>query len=513
MPDENGFYQLTPTKYTTRAYLKRSTDKQIIFRHGHIAICDYRMGDNPEFEKSLSVFDERRWRYNMKGGHYVPELHEFRINRGFNPEQLAKFFKGYQIIVENDAYPADKVDIQLLAPPKDDLQRVGITFICSQGEYKRNARYTQQLIDADTGSGKTYLGTAATCFFSARTLIIVPLTILVEQWKESYLKFTSLSEDEILVVQGSHMCKKIAAGKYEDVKVFIMLADTISSFQKRYGDLETIEMFRAMNVYLKIVDEIHKEMKLITMIEALTNYHMNLYMSATPGRAASKENWIFKTCFWNIPHFGSKFKVQEEKHINIIVKTYRFIPTPQQIKQMVDQRKGWLNPKSYESVLLNAPQSQTEDFLNSLKNMLKWAKGLLKEGNKILILSETIDGTACMQAIAEELFPGQTSRYYGTMKPSEKKKGKQGTVICATTSSFGTGADVPGIQFVINITTYANKIAASQLPGRARPLTDGTQVWYCELVNMSYKKTIRQYEKRKPDLIKKSRTGKIMVVT
>ena len=53
MPDENGFYKLTPTKYTTRAYLKRSTDKQIIFRHGHIAICDYRMGDNPEFEKSL----------------------------------------------------------------------------------------------------------------------------------------------------------------------------------------------------------------------------------------------------------------------------------------------------------------------------------------------------------------------------------------------------------------------------------------------------------------------------
>lgn len=513
LPEMTEFYQLNPTKYTTKALLQRTNDHCIIFRHGHIAITGYRMGDNREFEKALSVYDEVRWKYELKGGYYVPELREFRVNRAFNPELLAKYFKGYQIKVENDAYPADKVDIKLLAPPKDDLQRVGITFMCSQGEYKRNARYTQQLIDADTGSGKTYLGAAASCFFSARTLVIVPLTILVEQWKASYMDFTSITEDEILVVQGSGTCKKIMDGKYKHKKIFIMLADTISSFNKRYGDLETIELLRSMNVYLKIVDEIHKEMKLISMIEALSNFHMNLYMSATPGRAASKENWIFKSCFWNIPHFGAKFKVQEEKHINIMVKTYRFVPDPKQIKQMVNQRKGWLNSKAYESVLLSAPQYQSEDFLNSLKGMIKWAKGLLKDGNKILILSETIDGTACMQAIAEEFFPGKTSRYYGTMKPAEKKKGKDGTVICATTTSFGTGADVPGIQFVINITTYANSIAASQLPGRARALKDGTQTWYIELVNMSYKKTIKQYEKRKPFLLKKSKTGKIMVVT
>lgn len=513
MPDENGFYQLNPIKYTTRALLKRSNDKSIVFRHGHIAITGYRMGDNKEFEKALSVFDEVRWKYELKGGYYIPELHEFRINRGFNPEVLAKYFKGYEVKVENDAYPSDKVDIQLLTPPKDDLQRVGLTFMCSQGEYKRNARYTQQLIDADTGSGKTFLGAASSCFLSARTLIVIPFTVLADQWKNTYLSFTSLTEDEILVVQGSDMCKKIINGKYKNVKVFIMLSDTISSFCKRYGNLETIEFLRSMNVYVKIVDEIHKDMKAISMIEALSNFHMNYYMSATPGRADRKENWIFKMGFWNVPHFGSKFKVQEEKHINVMVKTYRFLPTSAQIKKMVNQRKGWLNPKAYETVLLTAPQEQSEDFLNSLKAMLKWAKGLLKDGNKILILSETIDGTGCMQGIAEEVFPGKTSRYYGTMKTADKKAGLQGTVICATTTSLGTGADIPGIQFVFNITTYANKIAASQLPGRARPLKDGTPVWYCELVNMSYMKTVRQYEKRKPDLIKKSKTGKIMVVT
>lgn len=512
MSDEQGFYQLNPIKYTTKAFLNRTENKTLVFRHGHVAITGYRLGDNPEFEKSLSIFNESRWKYELKGGYYIPELREFRVNRAFNHEQLAKFFRGYKIIVENDAYPADKVDIKLLTPPKDDQQLVGITFMCSQGEYKRNARYTQQMIDCDTGSGKTFLGAASSCFMSARTLIIVPLTVLIDQWKETYTKFTDVSEDEILVAQGSKTCRKIANGDYTDKKIFIMLGDTIGSYQKKYGDLDTIEMLRATGAYIKIVDEIHKDMKLISMIEALSNFHMNFYMSATPGRADRKENWIFKTCFWNMPHFGSKFKVQEEKHINILIKTYRFIPTQQQIKRMVNPRKGWLSPKAYETELLSAPESQSEDFITSLKNMLKWCKGLLKDGNKILILCETIDGTACMQGIAKELFP-EASRYYGGMKKDDKLKAKESNCICGTSMSLGTGADIPGIQFVINIGTYTNMISASQLPGRARPLADGTDVWYIELVNMSYQKTLRQYEKRKPFLIKKSKSGKIMVVT
>lgn len=508
----DSFFQLIPKTYSVKAVLNRVHDKALIFRHGHIAITDYRLGDNPEFEKALSVFDEMRWKYELKGGYYIPELKEFRVNRGYDLGVLAGFFQGYDVRVENDAYPSDKVKIDLMAAPRDDFQRVGLTFMCSQEEYRKNARYTQMLIDADTGDGKTYLGVATGCFMQARTIVFVPIEAVMQQWKESYLKFTSLKEDEVKIVQGSNTCRKILEGKYKDVKVFIFSVDTVVSFCERFGPLETIDMLRATNCYMKIVDEVHKDMKAVAMIEALCNFHMNYYMSATPGRTQSKENWIFKTSYKNVPKFGSKFKVQEEKHINILVKKYKFAPTAAQISRMVQKRKGWLNGKSYERELLAAPDDQKADFLDSIRAMLTWSKKFLKEGNKILILCETIDGTAVLKDIAEEIYPGDVARYYGSLTKAEKEIARGSRVICATVSSLGTGADIPGIQHVHNITTYANWISVIQTAGRARKLKDGTQVFYIEYVNFGYLKTIRQYEKRKPTLLKKSRTGKIMLI-
>lgn len=509
----DNFYQLIPKRQTVKMRLNKVKDNAIIFRHGHIAITNYELGQNREFEKSLSIWNELLWRYEQVAGYYIPELKEFRLPRGYNTEQLAQFFKGYNVRVDNDSvYPADKVKIDLLAPPRDDEQRVGLSFLCCQGDFKKNARYTTLMLDMFVGSGKTYTAVAATCFMSARVLIVVPFSKLLSQWKESFMQFTSLKEDDILIVQGSDMCKKIIDGKYKNVKVFITICDTLDAFNKRYGDLETIELFRSMNAYIKIVDEVHRDIKIVSMIEALGNFHMNFYMSATPGRTQKKENWIFKTCFFHVPKFGSKFKTKEEKHLNVIVKRYTFVPTPAQVSRMVHRQKKWLNGKSYEKELIHAPDEQKSDFVTSLKAMLKWSRGLLKEGNKILILCETIDGTEFIRHIADEIFPNKCSRYYGQMKDSEQTEALKATVICATISSLGTGADIPGIQHVYNITTYSSQITAVQTAGRGRKLKDNVSVFYIEMVNMSYMKTLRQYEKRKPNLIKISKTGKIMVI-
>ena len=512
----NNFYELKPAKHTVKLLLNKIHDTAIIFRHGHIAITNYKLGDNPEFEKSLSVYDEIRWKYTRVAGYYVADLHEFRIPRGYNIGMLSKFFNktnGYTVRVDNDSvYPSDVIDINLMVPPRDDEQRVGLSFLCSQGEFKNNAKFTTLMLDMNTGSGKTYTTVAATAFMHARTVIVVPFSKLLDQWKESYINFTSLEEDDILIVQGSKMCKKIIDGKYKNKKVFIFLSDTIDAFNKTYGDLETIELFRSTNAYVKIIDEIHCDMKIISMVEALSNFRMNFYASASPGRTNKKENWIFNTCFMHVPKFGSNFKTKEEKHLNIVIKQYKFTPTAAQISRMVHKQKKWLNSKSYEKELICSPEDQKIDFVTSIKTMLKWSKKLLKPGNKILILSETIDATLFLQQIAEEYFPGDTSRYYGQLSQTEKDEALTKSIICATISSLGTGADIPGVQHVYNITTYTSQITTAQVSGRGRKLKDGTMVFYIEFVNVGYLKTLRQYEKRKPNLIKLSKTGKLLVI-
>lgn len=874
MAKDIGFIELKPRSYALEKRLNRAKSSEIRFRHGHIAITNYKLGDNYEFEKSLSTWDKMSFKYNLIGGYYVKALKEFRINRGYDMSLLNRFFPHYPMIVENDAYPTDRIDVDLYAEPRSDFQRVALTFMASQGEFTRNAKFTQQIIDADTGDGKcqpddtliptpkgykrldqlkvgdkvfniegkpvevlaifpqkgkkdtyevtlkdgrttrcndehlwyvsdkygkmrvlplseimkdyktvkidkkgvsheshkyyvplpkpvqykekelpvhpyvlgaligngvltegaltissgnlyvpaevaeligfpasfrrcdnysyhfvkyhttdktskdrqwyvqtkdffkdlpemidqrshtkhipdiykyntvenrwlllqglmdtdghiskdkyqlryttvskrlkddiveivrslglavtvnkdsrtkkykysdcytiyikcpdslkpkffranpknlkrakecakfyhtkarndaltivdikkvkptkqrciliddplhvyvsenfipthnTYCGVASTAFLSSKTLIIVPFSKLMNQWKESFLNFTSIPEDRIMLVQGGKACEKILEGKCKDKWVFIMMIDTLASFNKTHGDLATIDLLRMTRAHTKIVDEIHKDMKTVSMVEALSNFRMNYYMSASPGRSDQKENWIFKSLFKNVPRFGSSFKMQDEKHINIMIKKYEFCPTQKQINRMVNMKVG-MNTKAYERELVYAAPDQQQSFNNALRVMLNWSKGLVKGDHKILILAQSIDFLEYIKNIADEVFPGETALYHGSLKKNEKAEALTHKVIIATSSSLGTGADIKGLQHVYNCATYANWIDATQLPGRARKLDDGTEVVYIELVNFGYRKTVKHFEKRRPWLISKSKNGKLIVV-
>lgn len=500
-----------PTRYTLQKMLNKIPTKSLVFRHAHIAITDYELGDNPEFEKCLSVFDEVNWKYRRVVGHYIPELKEFRVPRSFDTSILQKYFPNHKPYVENDAYPSDKIDIKLLTEPRDDEQRVSISFLCAQGDFKKNYRYTTLMLDNYMGTGKTYMLAAGCCFLQAKTVIILPISKLIEQWKASFLNFTNVKEDEILVVRGSDKCLEVLDGKHTDKKVFIFMTDTIMSFLDRYGNLSTIEMLRNTRAYLKIVDEVHRDFRAVSVIDALSNFHMNYYSSATPERSQKKERWLFKTVYKNCPRFGSKFKTSDEKWTNIIIAQYRFTPTAEQIKRMVHPRKKWLNSKAYEKELINAPEQQLSGFIQTFESMMRWSQKQLKKGNKILILCGTVDGTAFMQNLTKKFYP-DASRYYASMKTADKEKALESSCVCATSQSLGTGADIKGIQHVYNITTYSNSIDAGQMPGRARKIND-TQVFYIEMVNVSYIKTFRQFEERKKTLIKNTKTGKLMVVS
>ena len=225
-PDPTDAYiTLKPKKKSVDWVIHRSHTKELVFRHGHIAICDYEMGDNPEFEKSLSVWDEKAWKWRRMAGYYVKELKEFRLPRGYDIAMLVKFFAGYRVRFDNDSvYPADAPDYNLMVAPRDDAQRVALTFLCSKDKYKPNSKYTTLALDMATGEGKTYCCIAAGAFMRARTMVVAPIGKLHNQWKDSYLQFTDLKEKDIMIVRGSEKCLKILNGECRDVKIFIFSA-------------------------------------------------------------------------------------------------------------------------------------------------------------------------------------------------------------------------------------------------------------------------------------------------
>lgn len=357
----------------------------------------------------------------------------------------------------------------------------------------------------------TYCGVASVSYWKKPVIIFVPFSKLLNEWKDATTSFTSISKDDILIMQGSSVCEKILDGEYKNIKVYICSTDTLASFQKRHGNIRTIELLRATGAGIKIIDEIHRDIRAVSMIEALSNFRLNYYMSASPGRAEQKENWIFNTLFKNVPKFGGDFTTKDERHITVMIKKFKWTPTSQQIRAMVNNKTG-LNTKAYERELINSPQWQRQSYDDAIRVLLNWVKGIMKKDKRLMLMAQSIDTLYYLQKIVEEVFPGETSVYYGGMNKKDKAAALEKRIIIATDSSLGTGANIPNLQFLIYCSTYSNWLTARQISGRLRELKDGSQVVYIELLNTGYMKTMRQFEKRRQELINRSKTGKLIYV-
>ena len=509
--DNTQFIELEyKSKGLEKQLRKKQKGKYIVFRHGHIAITDVGKKDLFEFKKILSVWDKVSFKYRPVGYYYVEGMRELRIGRGFNRELLKEYFPDYQFIVDNDPIPCDTIDIELTTPPRDDYQKAGLTFMASKGQYKNNAKYTQFLIDMAVGKGKTYMGASITAYLKRRCIVIIPIAKLIPQWIESFTTFTTLKEDDIVVIQGSKMCEKTINGKYRDKKVFIVMANTLNSFHKSAGDVGLYDFYYATQAGIKIIDEVHRDMTMIQKIEALSNFRWNYYMSATPGRTDRKENWVFKMSYFNVPKFGSQFMTDDEKHLQVMIKKYLYLPTQKQINRIINKRVG-MNTKTYETELRSSTDEQRQGFEQSFRLILQWVKHNLEKDYKVMVLAYTIDFLSYLAELAKDIFPGDVGIYYGGLKQHEKDEALKHKLIIATSSSLGTGADIKGLQFVINTTTYSNWIETKQISGRLREIKGVNQV-YIELVNFGWFKTVKQFEKRKKYLVDISKTKKLIVV-
>ena len=507
------FTKLIPNNWNIKHYLNQDTghEKQIVLRHGHIAITNYDLGDCPELEKSLSVWNEMYYRYEVVGYYYVKKCRELRLNRNYNLARLCKLFPNAKPRIDQDHFKSDVVDIKLYAEPRDDIQKLCITFIAGAGKYAYTNSYTQKFIRLRPGSGKTYSLCAASAFFSARTVVIMPMSVLIQQWIDSYVEFTSIKKEEILVVQGSKKCEEIRNGKHKNKKIFLFIIDTLVSYHDRYGDDLTCEMLEATKAYLLGVDECHLNFKALSEIIALQDFAMTIWLTASPDRTEQKESWIYKTVFHDVPQFGENVFHKDEKYLNVMVKEYRFTPAMNQINAI--NTKMGLNTKLYEMALLNSDAAAIADFEESLDLMLRWAKSKMKPEHRMLMLANTVEGAQYLTRRCKKVFDeSEVGLYYGGMNKEDKKAALPKRVICATASSCGTGFDMPGMTICMNILTYGSKVMATQLSGRVRKPKDGSPAIYVEFVNVGYHKCYNQYRSRKAELAKQVPNGKIIVI-
>lgn len=492
-------------KYRSNMLVDKNKKGQILVKHGHIAITNYKLGSNSDFEKLLSYYKKTHYKYERIGGFYIPYLKELRIPRGFSIFLLKKFFPDREFLIFNDVSKYDKVEYNLKVPPKSDIQIVAISHMLSAPPYEKNARYTQQLLTMDTGEGKSYSTIAVITFNKARSMITSPTVSIAEQWRDYFYKYTDIPRDKVMIVSGGDMCKKIYKGK-TDAWVYIFIMKTLQEYLSSNGPAKTEIMLANTKAKIKVIDEVHRNMKTMISIDTLCNFRMNYYLTASEGRADFGEDKVFTRCFKDVIK-SDGLKTKQEAHINVLIKRYKF-PIPWQVKKQIIVPRIGLNSNLYEEYLFSAGK---EIILKEIEFLLSGIDTANTNNNKILFLTSTINGIEELKKFLEKRYGSSKSItvYHSKLPKKQKENYKDGDIILATDKGTGFGADIPGLQFMINLVTYSNKQGAKQFKGRLRKIPE-QEVYYFELVNWDFESTYNQYINRKPHLAANAKNGKII---
>jgi len=104
------------------------------------------------------------------------------------------------------------------------------------------------------GIGKTFLSIYLASYFK-KTLIVVPKTVLVDQWISEILSFTELKENEIQEIQGSNLKEIEEVLNNPNIKIVISKPQSILSQIKRINTLDLINLYSSID--LAVIDECH----------------------------------------------------------------------------------------------------------------------------------------------------------------------------------------------------------------------------------------------------------------
>lgn len=499
--------ELNPKYGTPYAQVwRKPTGNYIIVRHGHVAITNFDNNVNQEFLDSLSVWDPIYFKQDVKGGYYLEELNEYRLPKGFPLDELQEWFPKYKIYPDNNHFKMETIEAKLFLPPRDDIQKICLAHMLKLPPYTNLSMYTMQIIDMDTGDGKTYAAVATTVQTKGKSVIFLPISKLYPQWIKAFEDFSSIKSSDIITIKGRDKMEKLVAGEYNDKKVYLISPDTFINFIKLEGDIAGINALQQTNARNLFIDEAHKELDAVMKILALSNFKMTYLLTSSFGRANKFENRIYKKCFRFVPKTGKRLKHQVEKHIKILTFFYKYQLNPVEHKSAWRPRIG-LNGKSYESVLFKGDGKK--HLIPIFHNAFNYCNERREEGGKFLILSSTINGAENFKKVLNYIAPNLTvGVYHSKVSKKEKETCFDNDVIVSTVDSLSTGADISGLQFCINIATYSNAIWADQMAGRLRR-NGYTNLIYIELVNRGYKQTYNQYQARLPELCKKSANGKV----
>lgn len=467
-----------------------------ITAHHTVTIVEgYELGESSRLEKHLSRFVEGEFRVVPSGFMYDDEKKRLLIPRGVDTNYISRVLEK-PVNTDFSADESAKISIKLKAKPRNDYQRESIAFLLGENQYSYTKRYSQLLLEGSTGSGKTFAATAAMSFIGTKTMVITHIQKIKNQWLNNFYTKTDLTEKQVCDIDGSNIAEMLLDTPKNKIpyKVFIVNHATLASFAKKHGWDKVGELFRHLQIGLKIFDEAHLCWENIIKVDCNTNTKRTFYLTATFKRTDRNEQRLFSTCFNGIAKFTTDNEANR-KHVIYLGVTYNSNP-PYDMQSHMQTYKGFSKIRYTDYII------ETPEFWYVLDYVLKYVN--TKVTGKVLLLSSKIESANLIADYIKEHFEDKSiGVYHSKISDAEKIKAAEADIISSTPQSFGTGADIPGLRAVIVLESYSSEVQAEQLVGRLRPYSEDDNTLFVEIVDIGFKRAQRMFKDRQKIFLKK----------
>lgn len=318
------------------------------------------------------------------------------------------------------------------------------------------------ILKAGTGTGKSVMALYIAAYLGIKTIIIVPLKRIVQQWKDMVLKFTDIKEEEIGIVE-QNRCE------YKGKKIVIAMLPSLAA---RKDEGYPKNLYKSFG--LTIWDEGHVlGAETFSKVVPLFHDRYRLMLSATPRRKDGAEN-VFKF------HIG-----------DVVAEFDRVMLTPKVIVVVNKALKYsgvnfvW-NKKFMRSRYLNFLSKDLER--NTL--IANYIKKLIAKERNVIVMSDRI---IQLKTLAK-LVNIPHGRCYENYKELDKN------LVFATYGSMGMAVDAPHFDTIILATPRSDVEQAvgrvlREAEGKKSPVVIDILDYSCIDMKKSFKGRNKYYNK------------------
>jgi hypothetical protein len=313
--------------------------------------------------------------------------------------------------------------------------------------------------------------------------------------KQGYESFCN-----ILGKEGMYVLSKgsdIMDLNYDKINGLFLTQAMLESIIKTYG-IETISeiICNKMNLRMKIIDEVDRNVATTYKLEVYFNFQYNLYLTGTPYRNLQTDNRVFQIIYKSVLHLGDDVKVPANKNIYFV--RGKMNPTRKEFMKI----RGW--NESMFKIEYNNIFARKDIFLDFIMDKMyvkdeSLMKKMLDEDGRIVFFVGRIENCEIVAKKLHERF-GIDEDDIGIVNSSkslkENEENKNKKFIVSTTQKIGRGYDDKRIRVIVLLEfTFARSEITQTLSRVGRVGGDLGHVVYP--VDLSFTQTIDTYNKRK----------------